>query len=440
VQAKADALAAEGRIDEAEQALLAFAREHPGTWVADRATVAARTLAAVATDRVDEHLRVAEAAAAAKDWKAALEAASRAVSASAPGEARERARKALDRIRSLVPSTVPGGTAPPSPGGAGPAPERPPDTARKPDPPREKPPAEPTGKDAEAGRLFRASREALEAGRLGEAERGFYRLLAEYADAKIVRDYGIEVQQRLEEALKRGRGIAGLFHGGLQFQGKRVALSWNFDDDDDLADWETIHPFAVPQKGTFKPEGGELVAAGAAALMTRACFRTESVSMSFRMKGGTPVRDVGAMMAEPKDLMNFLLFVVGNDYFRTGKGSAAQPLPGNVIWVFGKGMWSSTDTGMLGFVKTAVSEEPRVVPRKWTEIEVAKEGKKAKFVLDGRAITGASIGDNKYEITGVRPALFVLLSDAVFDEVTIEGDLDPEWVRAERERLFPALR
>jgi hypothetical protein len=253
-------------------------------------------------------------------------------------------------------------------------------------------------------------------------------------------DYGEEVRQRYADAVKKGRGVAGLFHGGLQFKGTRVVLSYGFERPGEAEDWETVHMFAVPNKGTFRAENGELSAQGAAAYMLRACFRNESVSMSFRVRPGSPPQDLGGMLAEPNDVLNHLLFVLGNDFFKLGKGTAAYAAPGNVIFVFGKGMWKDTDPGMTGFVRTASAEEPKAEPYKWAEVTVAKEKDKARFVVNGKPLVGRAIGDNKYEITGVRPALFVLLSLGTFDDVTVEGDLDPEWVRAERDRQFPAMK
>jgi hypothetical protein len=446
-QAKADALASEGKIAEAQEVLVAFADAHRGTYVGDRATQAATTLARIAADRVDDLVAQARSAADRKDWPAALDAAARAVSLAAPGDAQERARVEQNRIRSLVPSVTPGGNPPSPKKPPAPAPNPSPDAGKGPragDPPV--PATDPAVKkpaptrDDEAGELFRACREALEAGRPGVAERGLYRLVTEYKDARVVRDYETEVRQRYADAIKKGHGVAGLFHGGVTFKGNRVILRYGFDDPAEATDFESLRMFAVPHKATFRLEDGELQGEGAGAFMTRACFKPESATLSFRIKPGVPPQDMGAMMAEPKDVANNLLFTLSNDYFKLGKGDKAYAQPGNVIFVFGKGMWKDTDPGMVGFVRTGSSEDPRVATRKWSEIEVAKEGGKAKFSVDGKYFTGRSVGDNKYELTGLRPALFVLLTDARFDDVQIEGDLDPEWVRAERERVFPEMK
>jgi hypothetical protein len=445
-QAKADALAEEGKLAEAQDVLLRFAANHPGTLVGDRAATSAATLAKIAGDRVDDLLRRAHDAAQRKDWQTALDAAARAVASAAPGEALARAREEQTRIRALVPSTAPGGAGP-SPDGRTPAPVPPtnpaggqPGGGQPPAPPPTPPAKKVVTHDDEATALFRSCRESLDAGRVGEAERGLYRLMTEYKDTRLVRDYGIEVQQRYLDALKKGHGVAGLFRGGVQFPRGRLSLTYQFEDPAELLDWETVHPFAVPQKGVFKLEAGELSGEGAAAFMLRACFRPDSVSMTFRINPGPPAQDMGAMLAEPKDLSNNVLFTVANDFFKLGKGGGAYAVPGNVIFVFGKGMWAKTDPGMVGFVRTAAAEEPKVAPRKWTEIEVAKEKDRAKFVIDGKALLGRAVGDNRYELTGVRPALFVLLSEARFDEVTVVGDLDPEWTKAERDRVFPELK
>jgi hypothetical protein len=433
-QARAEALAAEGKPSEAREVLLKFAEGHRDSYAGDRAAQGADAFGKIAVDRVDDLLGQARIAEGRKDWQGALESAARAVAAAPPGEAADRARAELARLRSLIPGSVPVDPAPKEPERKPVAGEKPPaPPPPTPDPPKK---AVPT-KDEEAAALFRSSREALEAGRVGEAERGFYRLLAEYRDSRMVRDYGDEVAQRYVDAMKKGHGVAGLFHGGLQFRGNRAIASYSFENAAELLDWETIATFAVPQKGTFKAAAGEMVAEGAATFMMRAAFKPDSVTMSFRVRPAEPVRDLGAMMAEPKDIANNLLFTINNDFFRLGKGAKAYAIPGNVIFVFGKGMWRDTDPGMVGFVKTAVSEEPKVPPRKWTEVEVAKEKDKARFVIEGKTLTGRAVGDNKYELTGVRPALFVLLSEAAFDDVTVEGELDPEWVRAERARVFP---
>jgi hypothetical protein len=444
-QGKADALAAEGKVAEAQDVLLKFADEHRGTYVGDRATQAASTLARIAADRVDDLLAQAKAAADRKDWPGALDAVGRAVASAAPGDALERARKEEIRIRSLVPSMTPGGGSPPAQKPPAPGPEKSPRGGAPPGP-EPVPPVDagakraPPSRDEEAAALFRASREALDAGRPGEAERGLYRLVSEYRESRTVRDYGVEIEQRYLDALKKGHGVAGLFHGGVAFKGGRVVLTYKFEDAAEAGDWENLRMFAVPNKATFRIEDGELAAEGAGAFMTRACFRPEHAAMSFRIRPGVPPQDMGAMMAEPKDVANHVLFTLSNGFFKLGKGDKAYAQPGNVIFVFGKGMWRDTDPDMVGFVRTGSSEDPKVATRKWSEIEVSKEGGKARFSVDGRYFMGRSIGDNKYELTGVRPALFVLLTDARFDEVVVEGDLDPEWVKAEHERVFPEIK
>jgi len=436
-QAAADGLAAEGKFADAQALLLKFSAEHPATFAGDRAARSAEALALVAADRVDELLRQARLAADRRDWPAALGAADRAVNSAAGADARARAEKERDRIRGLMPRTAPDGKAGPGPAASEAGAPKPP-TPKTPAPkPAEPKSGELRGKDLEASELFRASRTALEQGRIGEAERGFYRLLSEYADAKIVREYGQEVAQRYLDAVKRGRGVAGLFRAPVQIRGSRVTLKWTFQEPEQAEDWEAVNMFAVPAKGNFRIQDGELAADGAGAFMLRACFRPESVTMSFRIKPGVPPQDMGAVMAEPKDLTNHLLFILGNDYFKLDKGPKAYAAPGNMIVVFGKGMWARGDADQLGFVRTGSSEEPKLRSREWADIEVSKDRDKAKFVVQGKVIPGRSIGDNKYEITGVRPALYVLLSEARFDEVAVEGELDPAWALAERARLFP---
>ncbi len=441
LEGRAEALSAEGRNGEAFELLRTFASAHPGTWAGDRAAQAAETVLRIASDRVDDLLRAARSAAERKDWQAALDATARA-EALGHGTSRERAARERERIRALVPRSVPGGGAPgpeargPGEAGAAEAPPRKDGPPVPPEPPRREPPKA-AGREEEATELFRFSRGALEEGRYGEAERGFHRLLTEFQDTRIVRDYGVEAAQRLADAMKKGGGVAGLFRGGLKVQGSRVTLTYDFEDEAQAADWETVHMFAVPQKGTFRVEKGELSGQGAAAFMLRAAFRKEAVSMTFRVRPGVPAQDMGALLAEPKDIANHVFFTIANQFFQLGRGGKEYAAPGNMIVVFGKGMWRDTDPGMVGFVRTAHAEEPRVPSLQWTEVEVAKEKQRARFVLGGKALNGSAVGDNKYEITGVRPALFVLLSEARFDSVTVTGELDPDWVKAERERLFP---
>ena len=440
-QGKSDQLLAEGKVAEAQAVLIEFAQAHPASFVGDRAKQAAEAIARVAEDRVDELLRVARAAADRRDWQAAMSAAERAVSAAATPDARTRAEKAREGIQAMLPraggDASPLDRARPTPG-SGPKPNTGPD----PRPPTNggvKPPTPPptAGPDEEASALFRSSRTALEQGRFGEAERGFYRLLTEFKDAKIVRDYGQEVALRYLDAVKKGHGVAGLFRAPATFRGNRVQLRWTFEDPLEAEDFENVSMFAVPTRANFNLRDGELAADGAGAFMLRACFRTESVTMSFRIRPGLPAQDMGAMMAEPKELANHLLFTLGNAYFKLDKGANTYAAPGHLIFVFGKGMWARGDADQIGFVRTGFSEEPKLKPREWIGIECAKERDKAKFVVGDKVIQGRAIGDNKYEITGVRPALFVLLSEARFDDLTVEGEIDPAWALSERARLFP---
>ncbi|MHC4820659.1 MAG: protein kinase family protein, partial [Planctomycetota bacterium] len=439
ILARAEALAAEGKPARAEDLLLQFAMKNDGTLLGDRAKRAAATIVRVAGDRVDDLLRSARAAVEAKDWVTAVDSVNRAVRIAA-GDALDRARAERDRVYKLKPrSTVDAPVAPPPD-------RRPPpgETSKKPPvdrPGPEKDPEDtgPVSRDDEAQELFRSARDAQKANQFGVAERGFYRLLKEFPDAEVVRNYRVEVRQRLADVIKKGKGVAGLFQGQVVLRGRKINLTYEFDNESEAADWEVEHPFMVQQKSEWKVDRGELSGQGAGCWLHRAHFKPGTFSMNFRIRPGVPAQDMGVLLMEPKELMNHLMFTIGNQFFQLGKGSGRYAIPGNVIFVFGKGMWKDTDPDMVGFVYTENSEEPKVKARRWTESEIQVSKDKAKWTLKGKAFSGRTFGDNNYRITGIRPALFVLLSEARFDEIVIEGELDPDWVKAERARVFPPI-
>jgi hypothetical protein len=415
-----------------------FAADHPDTLFADRAQREAQVLGEMLDTRFSEDMRRAEDAAASQDFGVAIDILA-AVERYGSPEQRDRAAARAEEIRRLLRETQITGGEPPTP--PGPVEVPPPPGPEEPPGPVEPPPAvpPPDAGEAEASRLFDEARQQMERQRFEEALRRLDKLeAAPLSGTRFALDHANEIAKMRALARLERDGFASLFHGQVQVKRERdVLIRYTFETAAEEEDWTFIKPFADPRLGSFDHREEGMHGKGVGALVHSAVFEATTLRMYARVQAVLP-QDFGMAFFEPEEMMRYFLFTVQNRFFTIGKDR--QPLEENVVWVFGGGAWSATDPGNIGFVKKAQSPQPPVSAGEWLDLESLFDGNRIVMTIKKAApITGSSLGDDGYRFPALRPAVYVLGSEAVFKEIVLTGTLEDGWLRGvmkrERDRL-----
>ncbi len=442
METRAKGLIEEDRLHDAAALYESFAEDHPGTLQGDRADREATTLEEVIAARYEEDRARVEAAAAAGDFGAALDVLA-AVKRYAPPEIRRQAAAREAEIRARVRETeAPGEGRTPPPDSTG---RPPPGPAGKPPPPGGHPPA-PVPADApserKAAQLLETARADVARKRWDRAADHLGPLLEPPLDSTLVARNHREEILRLRDLVRLEReGVAALFRGRVTVgRGGRVVLSYGFDEPGEEEDWVFVNPFAVPGGGSFERSGEDraLRARGVGAFVLKAVFTPRSLVLRANVRADEP-HDFGFAMFEPEKMLRFDLFSVQNRFFPLG--AERRRMDKNVIWIFGGGAWADTPRGEIGFVRKAESRTPAVGAGEWVEVRAAKEGETLSLAIrETPPLRGAARGDDDYVFPALQPALYVLRSDVLFEDVEIRGVPDPRWVAAEMDRRRRRLR
>ncbi len=221
-------------------------------------------------------------------------------------------------------------------------------------------------------------------------------------------------------------------------RGRHVILTYTFTTAGEEEDWTFVKPFADPGLGRFDHAGETMTARGVGALVHNGVFEPGSLVMKARVQAVQP-HDFGLMYFEPETMTRFFLFDVQNRYFTLGAGR--NRIDENVIWNVGGGAWSDTPNGEIGFVFKARSRSPAVSAGEWIDLVAEKRGDTVSFsIKKSHPLKGSALGDDGYRFPALRPGLFVLKSEAVFERVVIEGTLDEGWAKGAFNRAREKFR
>lgn len=442
--AKARKDAAEGRLDDALNALRNFAELRPGTVQGERAQAAAVQIENEIVGRFEADLARVERAEASGDVAAAFRLLD-AVMEYVPKTLRERAlavRARLEAARSRS-ATAPresghGASPPPGPGprepptgprdapdtpGAPPAPPGPPG-------PPATPPNEPSDAEQAAESAFRAAKKLDDAGdRDGDAIDAFLAFLRTHKDTRVGAKYDLEARKRITRLAEGPAGLTRLFRGNVEKAEKgRLRVRYDFEHPDQLLDFRDVEAFEAPPRARWTVAGGAARAKGAGALVLDATFRIDALTTSVTVNPER-AQDLGIAYVDASEPRRFYLFILQNRFFTLGKGPGAKAFEENAIVLFGPGMWRDTPAGQIGYVRKCGAPEPSVRPGEDVHVQAGKDGATVwmKFP-NGKQISGSAHGDVKLDFQGIEPAVFVLNSSGTFDDFVVEGTPDPEWV------------
>ncbi len=435
---QAAALLEAGRLYDASLLYRNFAADNPGTLFADQAEREAGSLVSAIEERFAEDLGRAADAEASRDFGLALDILEAAAEYASP-ELKDKALARRDEVRrrieeTQVPGEPPPGAAPP-PGPPVPPPPGP-EPGPAPPPPAPEPPVSPEEK--QAADLFARAEVEMQRQRFDEVLKILEKLLAPpLVTTRFALDHAEQMEKMRALARLERDGPAALFKGKVEVSRERdVTLTYTFTTAPEEEDWTFIKPFADPELGSFEHVENTVKGKGVGAFVHSAVFEATTLRVSARVHALTP-HDIGMMFFEPETMMRFFLFTVQNRYFTIGM--ERQPLEENVVWIFGGGAWADTTSGNIGFVRTATSKNPTVTAGEWLTLESFYDRDKVGMTLKGQTLSGSAQGDDRYQYPALRPALYVLRSEAAFTEVVIRGTLEDGWLRGVLKRARDRL-
>jgi eukaryotic-like serine/threonine-protein kinase len=417
-----------GRLHAAYLLYRNFATDHAGNRFADRAEREAENLMEVITGRFEEDLARVDEAVGNGEFGVALDILGSVETYGSP-EVNGQAAKRIEEIRGQIHETqVPGGEAADIPAPPDPAPADPgtdPGGADIPDPV----PEDGAKDEAKALEIFENARKEVARQRWEKAVPLFERLYLEpHRNTRFYAENEPEIDRLLGLSKLEAAGYAGLFGGQVKMgRGLKIKLTYDFTTAEEEEDWIYLKPFADPALGSFDHVGDTMVGKGVGALVHSAVFKPGSLTVKARAQAVQP-HDFGLMFFEPETMVRYFLFTVQNRYFTIGRDR--RPVEENVIWISGGGAWSDTPGGEIGFIFTARTKNPSVSAGEWLDLVAEKQGDKVSLgIKKSPPLTGSALGDDKYRFPALRPALFVLKSEATFDTVVIEGELEEGWAK-----------
>jgi len=435
--AQAGDLIAADRIHEAVLIYRKFTDSRPADRYTERAERESTGLLEVIHRRYEQDLGRADEAAKAGDYGLALDILGAAATYGDP-EVRKLAKRRIEELRKSIHETQHGEggaeSAPPPPDPVKPGPdENPPDPA----PP---PPAEDGPEEKAAKRTFADAKRAFERERWDRVLELLGKFEAPPLDqTRFARDHVAEIRRMAGHAALERDGYGALFAGKVEVErGRKLSITYDFEDDLQLTDWTFIKAFADARSGTFRRGGDGVRGRGVGAFVHSAVFEPGSFVLEARVQAVKPT-DFGLMMLEPKEMIRFFLYSVQNRFFTLGR--ERSPVNENSIWVFGPGAWSERTGRDIGFVRKNGRPTPEVSAGEWIDLVAKKEKDTMSWqVKKTPPIKGSALGDDNFRFPALEPALYVLGGEAIYRTVTIRGTLQQEWADKAMERARGKLR
>jgi hypothetical protein len=275
-------------------------------------------------------------------------------------------------------------------------------------------------------------------GQWGRARELLRLLLGVMAATDTVKGQREELEALDRLAILEVEGPLGLLHGEIERLGDdRIRILYDFRDREQAKDWRFLGAFAVPDKGTFEPSSRETLVRGkGAGAYVLDLVLEGDLQMAFRVRSPAP-HDLGALMFELNDEYHHIMYTFHNTFFTLGKERSA--LPGNCVMLWGPGTWAKDHFGELGFVRVAQADTPVLPADTWTYVAVGRTKEQAFLSIGNERISGRTRGDDDRLFGDLRPALFVLRTEAEFAEVSIEGRPSRAWVASDKKRLREIL-
>ncbi len=206
----------------------------------------------------------------------------------------------------------------------------------------------------------------------------------------------------------------------LSMKGRRIELSYDFQDPAQIADWTHTHPFLTPPTtGGWRVEGGALRGEGSCAARHRAVFDGD-VAVEATISS-EKARDFGAVVISEEGT-TFTLFSLNDAYFSFKDGRLPNEHMVTTFLPAGTGPGGTT---FWRYVQTVY--EPRVGADP-VKISLRKKGANNEFRFAG---TGRLGGDDVEARVGPAffPAFYVIESRAVVKDVKVSGILSTAWLR-----------
>ena len=223
-----------------------------------------------------------------------------------------------------------------------------------------------------------------------------------------------------EAAPVGSRSIKEVLHGRVEWlKGRRVAVTYDFQSELQLLDFESVNPFTAPARGEWRVEDGKLVMAGSGAFRWKPALDADvTVKFTATPKDG---RDTGVVLVEPAMTNRCVVFAIADTFF-SNKDVGARP-HAHMINCCGVPERGSDRENVFRYVDRTWT--PEIVPGQEVTVEIEKRGDRNRMTMKDAVLEGTDVG---IRLPKIQVALYVLTAKASWTSLRIEGDLDARWL------------
>jgi hypothetical protein len=203
------------------------------------------------------------------------------------------------------------------------------------------------------------------------------------------------------------------------FDGITVEVHYDFTDPAQLEDFADYRPFHIA--GDWKKEWFDkaLHMVGTGGIVWKPILKRR-MEMEFELRLKVP-RDFGAFIAEDRVSDEWAMFSVYDQFFQN-KDHRGQPKTHMICRATSHAPDAGGDYAFRYVVR---SPNPPVGTQKVIKLRLGREASDEWFEIDGNRMSGS---ENQWPaLKGFRPGFYLIDSEATVDEVTIRGEVDPNW-------------
>ena len=294
---------------------------------------------------------------------------------------------------------------------------------------------------AEARAHLVAAQSLFRKGRYIQAAQAVEDLVGYYGDLSFIHRQTEAIQAMNALARHKGKGIAGLLHATrVEKKGKRLKLTYTFESDEELLDWEALPTIPHRDQGEFTPVRNGIQGHGVMTYLLRAYFENDVVIRATSRPNS--LKSHGLAFCQAGLETRQLLWLVTNHWFVEGE-NYVKARPGHSLLMFGKGVNNDVpdDSPEIGFIfrgRSITSPAPAAGGSFKLQFRVRADEMSGGIVYKGEsgALSGSCKGDDGRGVSKLRPGLFVLENSVTFRDVVIEGKVHKDFERGRINELL----
>jgi len=211
----------------------------------------------------------------------------------------------------------------------------------------------------------------------------------------------------------------------VAFDGRRIALRWDWSSAEQLDDFEAFVPVRASLDGGVRWSAGQVEAAGTSGLRVRLGFEGD-VAIETTATLGKP-HDLGLILAHPDTSDESILCLIQDEFFTRFDSSA-----GNANMINKMGGVPPSAPGMVEFRYVDRKPQPKLARGDVVTFTATRKKGRTTFVIapEGKreavTLSGPDPADSRsFEVFA--PGLYTSGGSATYGPLTIEGALRPAW-------------